>query len=140
MREIERSRFVSAMPRELLDTLAPARIVEYEGSFSVESVQRAGDAGGGGEATLVTVSGPGIAFELRFEPIEGGYYYTQAGEAGPFAAMETWLTVTPENEGARVTIRSAVSIGLPLPFSDRLAAWKRNGEVERALDRLAADV
>lgn len=145
MREIERSRFVPTRPDELLGALAPARIVEYEGSFSVDSIERIEGEGQGeetdeGEATLVTVSGPGIAFALRFEPLDRGYYYTQAGEAGPFEAMETWLTVDPEDEGSRVTVRSAVEIGLPLPLSDRLAAWKRNGEVERALNRLAADV
>jgi hypothetical protein len=144
MREIERSRFVPTRPDELLGAVDPARIVEYEGSFSVDSIERIEEDGqegtAGGEATLVTVSGPGIAFTLRFEPLDRGYYYTQAGEAGPFEAMETWLTVDPEDEGSRVTVRSAVSIGLPLPLSDRLAAWKRNGEVERALDRLAADV
>ena len=134
MREIERSRFVPMTPRELEGSLDPSRIVEFEGSFSVDSTVEA-DAG-----TLVTVSGPGLAFELRFEPLDRGFYYTQAGEAGPFESMETWLTFEPENEGSRVSIRSAVSIGVPLPFSDRLAAWKRRGELDRMLDRLAAGV
>lgn len=134
MREIERSRFVPMTPRELDRTLEPARIVEYEGSFSVESTAKTDDG------TLVTVSGPGIAFTLRFEPLDRGFYYTQAGEAGPFEAMETWLTVEPENEGSRVSMRSTVSIGAPLPFSDRIAAWKRGGELDRALERLADDV
>ncbi|MFQ3285537.1 SRPBCC family protein [Natronomonas sp.] len=133
MREVERSRFVSTRPHELQASLDPARIVDYEGSFSVESVTEA-DAG-----TLLTVSGPGLAFELRFEPIENGFYYTQAGEAGPFESMETWLTVAPEDEGSRVSMRSAVSLGVPLPFADRIAAWKRAGELERALDRLASE-
>lgn len=132
MREVERTRFVRMRPRELDALLDPARIVEYEGSFSVDSVTET-DAG-----TLLTVSGPGLAFELRFEPVEGGVYYTQAGEAGPFEEMETWLTVAPENEGSRVSMRSAVSLGVPLPFADRIAAWKRGGELERALDRLAS--
>lgn len=133
MREVERSRFVPTRPRELQASLDPARIVDYEGSFSVESVTEA-DAG-----TLLTVSGPGLAFELRFEPIENGFYYTQAGEAGPFESMETWLAVAPEDEGSRVSMRSAVSLGVPLPFADRIAAWKRAGELERALDRLASE-
>lgn len=133
MREVERSRFVRMRPRELQASLDPARIVDHEGSFSVESVTEA-DAG-----TLLTVSGPGLAFELRFEPIENGFYYTQAGEAGPFESMETWLTVAPEDEGSCVSMRSAVSLGVPLPFADRIAAWKRAGELERALDRLASE-
>ena len=87
----------------------------------------------------MNVSGPGLAFTLRFEPLDRGFYYTQAGEAGPFESMETWLTFESENEGSRVSIQSAVSIGVPLPFSDRLAAWKRSGELDRMLDRLAAE-
>jgi len=133
MREVERTRFVRIRPRELGALLDPARIVEYEGSFSVDSVTET-DAG-----TRLTVSGPGLAFELRFEPIEEGFYYAQAGEAGPFESMETWLTVAPEDEGSRVSMRSMVSLGAPLPFADRIAAWKRAGELERALDRLASD-
>ena len=133
MREIERSRFVPMTPRELEGLLAPSRIVEFEGSFSVDSTV------GGDGGTLLNVSGPGLAFTLRFEPLDRGFYYTQAGEAGPFESMETWLTFESENEGSRVSIQSAVSIGVPLPFSDRLAAWKRSGELDRMLDRLAAE-
>jgi hypothetical protein len=29
---------------------------------------------------------------------------------------------------------------VPLPFADRLAAWKRGGELDRALDALASSV
>lgn len=133
MRDIERSRFVSMTPRELDRVLDPVRIVEFEGSFSVDSTERT-DGG-----TVVTASGPGIEFSLRFEPLDSGYYYTQDGESGPFESMETWLTVEPENEGSRVSMRSRVSLGVSLPFSDRIAAWKRGGELDRALDRLAAD-
>jgi hypothetical protein len=119
MREVERARFVRTRPRELDALLDPARIVEYEGSFSVDSTTET-DAG-----TLLTVSGPGLAFELRFEPIENGTCYTQAGADGPFEPMETWLTAAPEDEGSRVSMRSAVSLGVPLPFVDRVAAWTR---------------
>jgi hypothetical protein len=38
-------------------------------------------------------------------------------------------------------MNSTVSAGLPLPtITDRVAAWKRRGELRRALARLAADV
>lgn len=131
MREVERSRFLSLTPRELDGLLDPVQVVDFEGSFSVESTaERDG-------VTIVTVSGPGITFSLRFQPIDRGYYYTQADDEGPFESMETWLTYEAENEGSRITIRSAVSIGLPLPFSDHIAAWKRRGELDRVLDRLA---
>ncbi|MFB6108620.1 MAG: SRPBCC family protein, partial [Haloplanus sp.] len=64
--------------------------------------------------------------------------YTQEGAAGPFDAMETRLVVAAADEGARVTARSSVSLGLPLaPVTDRVAAWKRRGELRRLLDTLA---
>jgi hypothetical protein len=107
MREVERPRFVRMRPRELDALFDPARIVEYEGRFSVDSATET-DAG-----TVLTVSGPGLAFELRFEPVESGVYYIQAGESGPFEKMETWLTVTPEDEGSRVSMRSMGALQPP---------------------------
>lgn len=134
MREVEVSRFVGATPPAIERRLSPERIVEYEGTFSVARVEETADA------TVVVASGPGIELQLRFEETADGYRYEQVGEAGPFSEMETWLTVEQENEGARVTMRSAVELGAPLPFGDRIAAWKRRGELKRALDALAEDV
>jgi hypothetical protein len=52
--------------------------------------------------------------------------------------MTTDLTVEAEDEGSRVTARSAVSLGLPVPaLTDRLATWKRREELTRLLDALA---
>jgi len=133
MREVARSRFVSATPAELDQLLTPQRLVEYEGSFSVDSVEE-----GDGE-TIVTASGPGLQFQLRFEPRANGYYYEQAGEAGPFEAMETTVTVDRENEGSQVTMESRVALSISIPFADRIAGWKRRGELDRALDTLAAE-
>lgn len=153
MREVEVSRFVPATPAVVERALTPAAVVEYEGSFRVLDVEERGDA------TIVTASARGLTMALRFEPREDGLYYTQAGGdvrsdgdvraggdapaggAGPFEAMETRLTVAPQNEGTRVTARSSVSLGLPFPpLTDRVAAWKRRGELRRALDALAEDV
>lgn len=133
MREVTRSRFVSATPAQLDQLLTPQRVVEYEGSFSVDAVED-----GDGE-TVVTASGPGLQFQLRFEPRAEGLYYQQAGEAGPFEAMETTVTVDRHNEGSQVTMDSRVALSLPVPFADRIAGWKRRGELERALDTLAED-
>lgn len=133
MHEVVVSRFISASPAELASVLGPRQLVEYEGSFTVESVDER-DA-----ATVVTASGPGLAFELRFEQRADGWYYEQAGEAGPFETMETTVTVDRENEGSQVTMHSQVGLAIPLPFSDRIAGWKRRGELERALDSLAAE-
>jgi hypothetical protein len=135
MAEVERSRFVRATPAELDRRLSPETIVAAEGSFEVRRVDDSGDG-----ATVVTVGGGGLSFDLRFERRPDGYYYTQVGDAGPFESMETWLRSERENEGSRLTARSAVSLAVPLPFADRLAAWKRGGELDRALDALASSV
>ena len=155
MREVERDRFIPESPTVIARALSPERIVEWEGSFSVVDVENAttaetdverpitmeDPAAEGGEAvTLVTVSGPGVGFRLLFKRTPHGYHYVVADgddPAGPFDHMESWLTVEPEDEGSRVRIRSAVSLNAPIPFADRIAAWKRGGEIDRALDGLA---
>jgi ligand-binding SRPBCC domain-containing protein len=135
MREVEVSRFVRATPQELQRHLSPAAVVDAEDTFAVREVHDLDDG------TLVTAGGGGLQLSLRFEPREDGLYYTQEGQEGPFERMETWLTLAPENEGCRLTARSRVSLGLPLAaVTDRIAAWKRQGELDRALATLAAAV
>jgi carbon monoxide dehydrogenase subunit G len=132
MREVEVSRFVRAAPTAVERVLTPATVVESEGSFTVRDVTEVDDG------TLVTAGARGLELTLRFEERPDGLHYTQAGSAGPFDAMTTDLTVEAENEGSRVTARSAVSLGLPAPaLTDRLATWKRRGELNRLLDTLA---
>ncbi|MGZ0747347.1 SRPBCC family protein [Haloparvum sp. AD34] len=156
MREVEASRFVAATPDQLQRRLTPETVIAAEGSFTVRDVREHVDEGGDGgaesedaseapdapdgDATDVVVGGPGIEFTLRFSELEHGWYYTKIGEAAPIDHLETWLTVEPEDEGSRVTMRSAVAVGLSVPFIDRIAGWKRRGELQRALDALAADV
>jgi hypothetical protein len=130
VREVERDRFVAATPREVERLLSPRNLVAWEGSFEVADVT---DEATG---TVVTATGPGMSFRLRFEPIDAGYRYEQVGD-GPFDRMETRVTVDPEDEGSRVRVRSRVALALPLPFADRLGAWKRGGELDRLLDGLA---
>lgn len=134
MREVEVSRVVGARPGAVERVLTPERVVAAEGSFSVVGVTEAGDE------TVVTVGGPGIRFPLRFRDRPDGLRYVAEGEAGPFDRMETRLTVEGADGGARITARSAVSLNVPLPFADRVAAWKRRGELKRALAALAAAV
>ncbi len=136
MREAAVERVLSASPPVVRRRLDPATLVEYEGSFDVVGV-----AEDGGD-TVVHAAAAGLELSLRFRPSEDGYYYTQEGDAGPFDAMETWVTVAPGDggRGTRVCLRSRVSLGLPLSgLTDRVAAWKRRGELERALDRIADD-
>jgi ligand-binding SRPBCC domain-containing protein len=135
MREVELSRFVPATPPAVERALTPAAVVEYEGSFRVRGIEETADG------TIVTAGSRRLTFALRFESRDDGLYYTQEDEAGPFEEMETRLTVAPEDEGSRVTARSSVSLGLPAArVTDRVAAWKRRGELRRALDALAEDV
>ena len=134
MRETEVSRFVAATPLEVERALTPVDIVSYEGSFDVFDVEE-------GDRTRVTAGGAGLRMALEFERREDELHYEQVGEEGPFEAMWTRISWSPENEGTRVTARSAVSLGLPLgAVTDRIAAWKRRGELKRALGGLAEDL
>ncbi|NHN60613.1 MULTISPECIES: SRPBCC family protein [Halorussus] len=135
MREVEVSAFVPASPAAVERALTPETVIEYEGSFAVKDVEETD------EGTTVTAGATGLTMRLDFEERADGLYYSQRGDEGPFDAMETTLSVESEDEGSRVTARSAVSLGLPVPaVSDRVAAWKRRGELRRALDALAEDV
>lgn len=133
MREVTAARTVDAQPSAVERALSPAGIVEYEGSFRVEDVTEAD-----GE-TVVSVAARGLGFALRFTPREDGWEYRQEG--GPLERMETTLTYEQADGGTRVELRSAVHVGYPpAALFDRLAGWKRRGELRRALSNLAADV
>jgi carbon monoxide dehydrogenase subunit G len=135
MREVTVSRFVAADPAVVRRALGPAALVEYEGSFDVLDVEERDDG------TYVTAGTSTVGMVLRFEDRAHGYRYEQEGDAGPFDAMWTEVAVDPEDEGARVTATSGVTLGLPFAsLTDRLAAWKRRGELDRALAALADDV
>jgi hypothetical protein len=135
MSTVEVSRFVQALPAAVERALTPAAVVEYEGSFQVRDVTETDDG------WVVTAGRAGVELSLRFESREDGLYYEQAGEAGPLDRMETTLSLEPENEGTLVTARSTVDAGMPLSaVTDRLAAWKRKGELKRALRALSADL
>jgi ligand-binding SRPBCC domain-containing protein len=134
MREVEASRFVLAHPRAVRRTLSPESVVAAEGTFAVGAVEET-EAG-----TVVTAVGPGMSVPLRFESLEDGLRYTAEGEVGPFDRLETKVTVASEANGSRLAMRSSVSLNLPLPLADRVAAWKRRGELRRAAEELAASV
>ncbi|MXR42872.1 SRPBCC family protein [Halobaculum sp. WSA2] len=133
MREVEVERFVAATPDALRRLLTPAALVEYEGSFVARGTRPDGDA------TVVTVAGGGLEFDLRVTETPDGWRYEQVGQQGPFDAMETAVTLEPANEGSRVRAVSRVSLGLPIPLVDRVAGWKRRGELRRLLDAVAED-
>ncbi|SHH10645.1 polyketide cyclase [Halobaculum gomorrense] len=133
MREVEAERFVAAAPDALRRRLSPTTLVEYEGSFRARTAREDGDA------TVVTVAGGGLEFDLRVTETADGWRYEQVGDEGPFDAMDTEVTLEASDEGSRVRAVSRVSLGLPVPLADRVAGWKRRGELRRLLDAVAAD-
>ncbi|MFC6863184.1 SRPBCC family protein [Halomicroarcula sp. GCM10025817] len=136
MRTVEVTRTVPATVVAVDRGLSPAAIIESEGTFSVVEVTDHDDG-----TTTVSARASGLRATFTFEPLEDGYRYRQDGAAGPFEAMETTLTRDRADGGARLTARSSVSLGLPLPsVTDRLAGWKRRGELERLLETLAVEL
>jgi len=128
MREVEVSRFVQAPPPAVAPLLSPVGLMDAEGSFEVRDVTDTD------EGTEVTVGGYGLELTFRFTEREDGIAYEQV--AGPLRTLETTVTYAPENEGTRLTARSRVAVGGP-GVIDRLAAWKRRGELRRALRAVA---
>ena len=132
MRTVELERFVDATPREVRRALDPVSVVEYEGSFDVFDVE---EVDGG---TLVTAGGSGLRLTLRFEELDDGIRYEQVDSEGPLETMETTITCAPKDQGSTVRAASTVSLGLPpAAVTDRVAAWKRRGELARGLEALA---
>jgi len=135
MREVEVSTFVPESPEVVERELTPEAVIEYEGSFEVQSVAETDDG------WTVTAGGRGLTMHLDFETGPNRLSYRQRGSSGPFESMETTIAFEPENEGTQVTATSAVSLGLPVgSLTDRIAAWKRRGELRRALDGLATEL
>lgn len=136
MRTVEVSRFISLQPAVVERALTPANVVEFEGTFEPVDVREQDDG-----STVVTATARGLQAEFVFEPLPDGVRYVQDAEKGPFDEMETEWTHHAEDEGTRVVATSRVSLGLPLEsVTDRVAAWKRKGELDRAIDALVADV
>lgn len=134
MREVSATRFVRATPAAVGRALTPATLIEYEGSFTVYEVSETD------EGWLVIAGSRGVELALAFEAREDGLVYEQRGE-GPLDTLETTVSYEPKDEGTHVEMQSTVSSGLPLSvLTDRVAGWKRRGELRRALKRLAADV
>ncbi|MFB6134373.1 MAG: SRPBCC family protein [Halanaeroarchaeum sp.] len=128
MRTVSVTRRVGSPPAAVLDALDPMTIVDAEGTFDPLDRRESG------ETVSVVATGGGMEVIFDFHAREDGYAYEQRGEAGPFETMETTLTVSPEDEGASITMESTVSLGLPVArLFDRIAAWKRRGELKRAL-------
>lgn len=124
MREVEVTRFVQAPPAAVAPLLSPVGLMDAEGSFEVRGVTDT-EAG-----TEVTVGAYGLELVFRFTELDDGIAYEQV--SGPLRTLETTVTHAPEDEGTRLTARSTVAVGGPNVL-DGLAAWKRRGELRRAL-------
>lgn len=131
MREVAVDRFVSAPPAEVARALTPERLIAAEGSFTVREVRQADGA------TLVAAGRAGVELLFRFEPIDDGLAYEQL--EGPLERLTTTISYAPEDEGTRLSAHSTVAVRGP-GVLDRLAAWKRRGELRRALATLAAEL
>ncbi len=136
MRTVEVSRVVNASPVMVKNALDPATIVEYEGSFDIFDIEERDDD------WRIVAGGRGLQLVLRFEERDNEIFYEQEeAEGQPLETMETTITYLSANEGTTVTAVSTVSMGIrPAFVMDRVAAWKRKGELKRALAALAEDV
>lgn len=136
MAEVSASRRLAASRPVVANHLDPGTLLELEGTFAVDEVAETDDG------WRVAASATGMRAEFSVRAFEDGdvegYEYEQVGETGPFASMWTRLALEPERDGTTVTVDSTVDLGLPLSVvTDRVAGWKRRGEVDRLLDRLA---
>jgi hypothetical protein len=136
MRDVAVSRTLDASPPIVRRLLTPERVVDAEGSFDVREVieEKAGEDDD--ERTVVTASRAGVGMRLAFTEREDGLESELI--AGPLQRLETTYSVTPADGGSELTITSTVAVGGPAVL-DRVAAWKRRGELDRVLRELAAE-
>lgn len=134
MREVEVTATLDAPRADVERALTPESIVEYAGTYGVESVEeRAGK-------TVVEARGKDIEITLEFTERKDGYSYVQRGEEGPFEEMRTRITVGGDEE-ARVTLRSEFTFGGWTAFlTDWLGTDVRRDELRRLVENLARDL
>ncbi|MDZ7746502.1 MAG: SRPBCC family protein [Halobacteriales archaeon] len=131
MREVSVSRFVPASPAEVERLLTPARLIDAEGSFTVrETTDRDGQ-------TVVTAGRAGLELTFVFEEGERRLNYEMV--RGPLAHLSTTFSYVPDDEGTTLTLESRVATGGP-GLVDRVAAWKRRGELKRAIGALTREL
>lgn len=131
MCEVSVSRFVPATPEEVERLLTPARLIDAEGSFAVsETTERDGQ-------TVVTAGRAGLELTFVFESGERRLSYEQV--RGPLDQLSTTLSYESDDEGTTLTLESSVATGGP-GIVDRVAAWKRKGELQRAIASLTRDL
>jgi carbon monoxide dehydrogenase subunit G len=136
MAKVSVSRQLNASKPVVATNLNARSLVELEGTFTVDEVETTDD----GWRVAASATGMRAEFSVRAftDGDAEGYEYEQVGESGPFASMWTRLALEPAADGTTVTAASTVDLGLPLAaVTDRVAAWKRRGELERRLNEWA---
>lgn len=108
-------------------------IILHEGTFTVEDIAESDDG------MVLTAKATGLTATFRFERLNAGYYYEQDGE-GPFEELATTISFRPVSGKTEVTMTSDVTLGLrPRFLFERIAAWKRRGELRRALRSIVTE-
>jgi hypothetical protein len=134
MREIEVTATFDVPRVEVERRLSPESIIEYAGTYEVESIEHSG------ERTVLTATGNDIGTIIEFTEREDGYRYTQVGDDGPFEEMRTQIRINGNDE-TRVSVRSAFTFGGWLSvLTDWLGTDIRRDELERLLVNLADDL
>ena len=152
MREVVVTAVLNAPRAVIEEYLSPRSIVEYAGTYEVESVEeREGK-------TLVRAGTDQFGIALEFTKLSDGYQYTQREDVGPFEEMHTWVTLEdgaetsgPEeavsipglksDERTVIRVRSVYTFGGRLSrFKDWVAAGDRRAELERLVGFLVDDL
>lgn len=132
MKTVEATRLVDAPYQEVVSSLSPEMIILHEGTFTVSDIEETEDG------LIVEAKATGITARFRFERLQAGFYYEQIGSEGPFESLQTTISYHASDGGTELTMTSDVSLGLrPRRLMDRIAAWKRKGELHRALRSIA---
>lgn len=137
MKEVEVSGTFESEPHRIRERLSPESIVEYEGTFRVESSEETVDG------LLLTVVNDQIErnpkMTLEFSETQSGYKYRQI-DKGLFDTMYTEISIT-EDPQTRVTVRSHFTFGGIFAFiKDWFAVAPRRQELELLLLNLANDL
>lgn len=132
MKEVEVSTTTDASKRDVLAELSPESIIEFAGTFEIDSIEDLGTA------IHVTVVGGDLVMTLEFEETANGYRYQQIKSDGPFEKMRSQITVN-ENEQTQITATSEFTFGGPIAFiTDRWGVDLREEELERLVHNLAS--
>lgn len=130
MKEVSVSIPIDGSNEQVKEQLSPNKIIEYVGTYAIESCERVGDS------WILTARTKDIVVLLEFTELENGYMYEQRGDQGPFAQMKTKLTIHDRDcaDGVLVTARSRYTFGSIFAFLiDRLAIKHRKTELHQLL-------